>query len=112
VSLDIDNEPSLIWTGPAVAPLAVAAVFCLYGARAMIDHPGLAPLRVRTDASEAVGMSCHIRATRGGTRRPFTALRNQAGRDVAGSPQLNLPGAVATTTNASTVAPGASGSRE
>jgi hypothetical protein len=46
VSLDIENEPTLIWTGPAVAPLAVAAVFQLYGALAMIDHPGLAPLRV------------------------------------------------------------------
>jgi len=53
VSLDIDSEPTLIWTGPAVAPLAVAAVFHLYGALAMIDHPGLAALRVLIDASEA-----------------------------------------------------------
>jgi len=53
VSLDIDNEPTLIWTGPAVAPLAVAAVFHLYGVLAMIDHPGLAPLRVVIYASEA-----------------------------------------------------------
>jgi hypothetical protein len=53
VSLDIDSEPTLIWTGPAVAPLAVAAVFHLYGALAMIDHPGLAPLRVLIDASVA-----------------------------------------------------------
>jgi hypothetical protein len=53
VSLDIDNEPTLIWTGPAVAPLAVAAVFHLYGALAMIDHPGLAPLRVLINTSEA-----------------------------------------------------------
>ncbi len=53
VSLDIENEPALIWTGPAVAPLAVAAVFHLYGALAMIDHPGLAPLRVLRDPSEA-----------------------------------------------------------
>jgi hypothetical protein len=51
VSLDIESEPTLIWTGPAVAPLAVAAVFHLYGARAMIDHPGLAQLRVLMDAS-------------------------------------------------------------
>jgi hypothetical protein len=53
VSLDIENEPTLIWTGPAVAPLAVAAVFRLYGALAMIDHPGLASLRVPRDPSEA-----------------------------------------------------------
>ncbi len=46
VSLDIEREPTLIWTGPAVAPLAVAAVFHLYGALAMIDHPGLAVVRV------------------------------------------------------------------
>jgi hypothetical protein len=53
VSLDIESEPALIWTGPAVAPLAVATVFHLYGAPAMIDHPGLAPLRVPIDASES-----------------------------------------------------------
>jgi hypothetical protein len=53
VSLDIDREPTLIWTGPAVAPLAVAAVFHLYGAVAMIDHPGLSPLRVLIDASKS-----------------------------------------------------------
>jgi hypothetical protein len=53
VSLDIESEPTLIWTGPAVALLAVAAVFHLYGSLAMIDHPGLAPLRVLIDASEA-----------------------------------------------------------
>ena len=46
VSLDIESEPTLIWTGPAVAPLAVAAVFHLYGALAVIDHPGLAVVRV------------------------------------------------------------------
>ena len=46
VSLDIDSEPTLIWTGPAVAPMAVAAVFHLYGPLAMIEHPGLATLRI------------------------------------------------------------------
>ena len=51
VSLDIDSQPALIWTGPAVAPMAVAAVFHLYGALALIEHPGLAPLRVPIDAS-------------------------------------------------------------
>jgi hypothetical protein len=53
LSLDMDSEPTLIWTGPAVAPMAVAAVFHLYGPLAMIDHPGLAPLRVPNDASMA-----------------------------------------------------------
>jgi hypothetical protein len=51
VSLDIDSEPPLIWRGPAVAPMAVAAVFHLYGSLAMIQHPGLAPLRVLIDAT-------------------------------------------------------------
>ena len=54
VSLDIDSDPTLIWSGPAVAPMAVAAVFHLYGPLAMIEHPGLAPLRVAIDASVGV----------------------------------------------------------
>jgi hypothetical protein len=52
VSLDIDDGSALTWSGPAVAPLAVAAVFLLYGAAAMIDHPSLAPLRVASDPSD------------------------------------------------------------
>jgi hypothetical protein len=48
VSLDIDieSEPTLIWTGPAVAPVAVAVVFHLFGSLAMIQRPGLAAVRV------------------------------------------------------------------
>jgi hypothetical protein len=46
VRLDIECEPALVWSGPAVAPLAVAAVFRLYGPIGMIEHPGLATLRV------------------------------------------------------------------
>ena len=53
VSLDIDSEPTLIWTGPAVAPMAVAAVFHLYGPLAMIQHPGLAALRLGIKAPMA-----------------------------------------------------------
>jgi hypothetical protein len=53
VSLDIDSEPTLIWSGPAVAPMAVAVVFHLYGPLAMIQHPGLAPVRVPVDFFEA-----------------------------------------------------------
>jgi hypothetical protein len=45
VMLDIENEPTLVWSGPAAAPLAVAAVFRLYGPIGMIEHAGLAPLR-------------------------------------------------------------------
>jgi hypothetical protein len=45
VALDIDSEPALVWSGPAVAPLAVAAVFRLYGPMDIIEHPGLATLR-------------------------------------------------------------------
>jgi hypothetical protein len=41
----------LIWSGPAVVPMAVAAVSCLYGPLAMIEHPGLASLRVRPNWS-------------------------------------------------------------
>lgn len=52
VSLDIDSEPTLMWTGPAVAPMAVVAVFRLCGPLGMIEHPGLAPLRVRLDAMQ------------------------------------------------------------
>ncbi len=53
MSLDIEGKPTLIWTGPAVAPMAVAAVFHLYGPIAMIEHPGLAAVRVPIDLSEA-----------------------------------------------------------
>jgi len=52
VSLDIDSEPTLIWTGPAVAPMAVAAVFHLYGPMGVIQHPGLASLRVSADSRD------------------------------------------------------------
>jgi hypothetical protein len=52
VSLDIESEPTLIWTGPGVAPLAIAAVFHLYGPLAMIQHPGLAAIRGSTGINE------------------------------------------------------------
>ena len=46
VRLDIEDQPTAIWSGPAVAPIAVAAVFHLYGPIGIIEHPGLATLRV------------------------------------------------------------------
>lgn len=48
VHLDSDKAdyPGRVgWGGPGVAPLAVVAVYHLYGVKALLDHPGLAPLR-------------------------------------------------------------------
>ncbi len=49
VGLDIEGQPTLTWSGPGIAPMAVAAIFHLYGVAAMIEHPGLAPLRAAPD---------------------------------------------------------------
>jgi hypothetical protein len=46
VSLDIWNGALTQWNGPGVAPLAVTAVARLYGPSSLLDHPGLACLRV------------------------------------------------------------------
>jgi hypothetical protein len=45
VCLDIDGSKPVYFDGPGVAPLAVAAVYRLHGPLAVIEHPGLAPLR-------------------------------------------------------------------
>jgi hypothetical protein len=45
LALDIVGQPHLMWYGAGVAPMAVAAVFHLYGPAALLDHPGLGPLR-------------------------------------------------------------------
>ena len=45
VCLDVEGEPSLIWSGPGVAPIAVAAAFRLFGPVGVVEHPGLAVLR-------------------------------------------------------------------
>jgi hypothetical protein len=45
LAVDIDGVRPLEWSGAGLAPMAVAAVFHLYGPAAMIEHPGLAPLR-------------------------------------------------------------------
>ncbi len=44
VSLDTRDGVVTRWEGPGVAPLAVVAVARLYGARGLLDHPGLMPL--------------------------------------------------------------------
>lgn len=46
VSLDRGDGSHLEWAGAGVAPLAVAAVFRLHGYNALLDHPGLAAIRV------------------------------------------------------------------
>jgi hypothetical protein len=53
VMVDIEDEPTLVWSGPGVAPLAAAAVFHLHGPLAMIEHPGLAALRVTSSVPDA-----------------------------------------------------------
>lgn len=55
VHLDSREQDGVIridWTGPGVVPLAVAAVYHLYGARALLDHPGLAPIRMAAPSSD------------------------------------------------------------
>ncbi len=49
VRLDVEDEPTLIWSGPAVAPLAVATVFHLFGPIGMLEHLGLVTLRVGSE---------------------------------------------------------------
>lgn len=46
VTLDLDGGSRLDWTGPGVAPLAVAAVYRLHGRKALVDHPGLNAIRL------------------------------------------------------------------
>ena len=45
VTLDLDDRSRLDWTGPGVAPFAVAAVYRLHGREALLDHPGLTSIR-------------------------------------------------------------------
>jgi hypothetical protein len=47
VTLDPDDGSRLDWTGPGVAPLAVAAVYRLHGQQALVHHPGLSTIRLR-----------------------------------------------------------------
>lgn len=54
ICLDIDESKPVYFDGPGVAPLAVAAVYRLHGPMAVIEHPGLAPLRT-VAASDTIG---------------------------------------------------------
>lgn len=61
LALDLRDGSVLDWTGPGIAPMAVAAVYHLYGRGALIDHPGLVALRhggLRSDrVHPSVGLS-------------------------------------------------------
>lgn len=54
VALDLWDGSCLSWSGPGVAPLSVAAVSRLHGPSHLIDHPGLAVLRVHGCPIEAM----------------------------------------------------------
>ena len=64
VALDAGNGWRAVLTGPAIAPIAVAAVAACHGTLAMIDHPGLEPLRVRATVEAS---SAGLRYEFGGT---------------------------------------------
>jgi hypothetical protein len=55
LAVDIEGERPLLWSGAGLAPMAVAAVFHLYGPAALIDHPGLAALRAGGDWRDGSG---------------------------------------------------------
>jgi hypothetical protein len=44
--IDPKDRPPVVWYGPGVAPLAVALVAQVHGVLALLEHPGLASLRV------------------------------------------------------------------
>lgn len=44
--IDPKDRPPVVWHGPGVAPLAVILVAQVHGVVALLEHPGLAPLRV------------------------------------------------------------------
>jgi hypothetical protein len=46
LTLDVEGEPPLTWTGAGTPPMAVAAVYRLHGPRGPLDHPGLTSLRI------------------------------------------------------------------
>ena len=53
VALDVEGQPfPAVWRGPGCAPLAVAAVYQLYGSQALLDHPGLEAIRRQPTSSK------------------------------------------------------------
>jgi hypothetical protein len=47
VTLDAADGYHSMLSGPAIAPIAVAAIACCHGPHALLDHPALEPLRSR-----------------------------------------------------------------
>ncbi len=55
LQFDVAGLEPVVLRGPGIAPLAVVAVWTVYGPKAMLDHPGLAVLRqVPNDAIERI----------------------------------------------------------
>ena len=54
VGVDLFDGTPITWSGPTVAPMAVAAVAVLHGPAALLHHPGLDILR-RTEQVESRG---------------------------------------------------------
>jgi hypothetical protein len=55
VGVDLFDGTPLTWSGPAVAPMAVAAVAILHGPGALVHHPGLSILRCTDYTSVSAG---------------------------------------------------------
>lgn len=69
VELDTASGNRLDWAGPGVAPLAVAAAYRLHGHQALLEHPGLAPIRlgdvpISEDRSTAIALPSWRQETR------------------------------------------------
>lgn len=57
MSLDVGSpvgQEKLSWSGSRVAPLAVAAVYALYGMEALLEHPGLGCSRQEAPTDDQV----------------------------------------------------------
>lgn len=80
VHLDIYKDKTsakIDWYGPGVAPLAVAAVYHLHGLHALLEHPGLAPLRtgltIQASRDQAAAPNGHPAAVDPADRQPRPA---------------------------------------
>ncbi len=46
VAFDMDDGVQAVWSGPGISPVAVAAVFRLFGYEALLNHAGLTAIRM------------------------------------------------------------------
>ena len=53
--IDPKDRPPVVWHGPGVAPLAVILVAQVHGVLALLEHPGLAALRVTAKGKRQPG---------------------------------------------------------